>query len=435
MNYNKAVKYILDIPKFGVKSGLDNIKTLLKLLDNPQNNLKFIHVAGTNGKGSVCTMLSYILCEHGYKTGLFTSPHLVEINERIKINNTNISNDDLTNILILIKEKIDYMVDNGFNHPTFFEVLVAIALVYYKNKNVDYVILETGLGGRLDSTNVIENPILTIITSIGLDHVAILGNTIEEIAKEKAGIIKQGRPTVLYYDKKEIFDTINVECVNKKSKLYSYNDFHYSILKRTKKNIDFSINNKYYNYEEVFLNTIANYQIINVSIALTAVEVLIDEGMNLNTESILKGLKKFKWPGRMEYVMDNMLIDGAHNAQGISMFVNNINNLYDNTEINILYASLKDKPYNEMISELKKCNNINRMILTQIDSDRATDVNLLKESCEKLGYDNICPIANIHDAVDYAMQLSREGRMVCCIGSLYLVGYIKSKIKEEDQYD
>ncbi|GMQ59125.1 folylpolyglutamate synthase/dihydrofolate synthase family protein [Vallitalea sediminicola] len=432
MKYNESVQYILDIPKFGVKSGLDNIKTLLNLLDNPEKNMKFIHVAGTNGKGSVCTMLSYILCEHGYKTGLFTSPHLVKINERIKIDNTNISNNNLSNILTMVKEKIDYMVKSGYNHPTFFEVLVAIAFVYYNKNNVDYVVLETGLGGRLDSTNVIENPIVSIITSIGLDHVAILGNTIEEIAKEKAGIIKKERPTVLYYDKKEVVDTINVECRNKKSKLYSYNDLHYNILKRTKKNIDFSINNKYYNYEEVFLNTIANYQIINVSIALTAVEVLIDEGVNLNTESILKGLKKFKWPGRMEYVMENMLIDGAHNAQGISMFVNDINSLYNNTEINILYASLIDKPYDKMISQLKKCNNINKMILTQINSDRATDVNLLQESCERVGYDNIYPMANIDDAVKYAMQLSREGRMVCCIGSLYLVGYIKSKIIEED---
>ncbi|GKX27998.1 bifunctional folylpolyglutamate synthase/dihydrofolate synthase [Vallitalea longa] len=435
MNYKEACKYILNIPKFGKKSGLENIKILLDLLDNPQKELKFIHVAGTNGKGSVCTMLSYILCEHGYKTGLFTSPHLINMNERIKINNIDIDNEDFINALVQVKNKIEYMVEQGYNHPTFFEVLVAMAFVYYNNNNVEYVILETGLGGRLDSTNIIENPVVSVITSIGYDHIAILGNTIEEIAREKAGIIKHGRPTVLYYDKKEVFNTISIECSNKKSKLYSYNDFNYGILKRTKKNIDFSINNKYYNYNEVYLNTIANYQIINISIALTTVEVLINEGIDLNRKSILQALKKFTWPGRMEYVMDNMLIDGAHNVQGIRMFVKDINNLYKNTELSILYTSLKDKPYKEMISELKKCNNINRMILTQMNSDRATDANLLGEYCKEIGFKDIYTITDIDDAVEYAISLSNEGRMVCCIGSLYLVGYIKSKMKEEAQYD
>lgn len=435
MNYKEACEYILNIPRYSKKVGLNNIRILLDLLGNPQNNLEFIHVAGTNGKGSVCTMLSYILCEHGYKTGLFTSPHLIRMNERIKINNTDINDNDLTDTFMKVKNKIDYMVEQGYNHPTFFEVLVTMAIVYYDANDVDYVILETGIGGKMDSTNMIENPIVSVITTIGYDHTAILGNTIEEIAKNKAGIIKQGRPTVLYYDKKEVYNTINTECRNKKSKLYSYNEFNYSILKRTKKNIDFSINNKYYNYKEVYLNTIANYQIINISIALTTVEVLINEGIDLNRKSILQALKKFTWPGRMEYVMDNMLIDGAHNVQGIRMFVDNINNLYKNKELTILYTSLKDKPYKEMISELKKCNNINRMILTEINSDRATDASLLAGYCRESGFHDVDTMTDIDDAVEYVIGLSKEGKMVCCIGSLYLVGYIKSKLEEEDQHD
>ena len=431
MNYKETCEYILNIPKFSKKSGLDNIKILLDLLGNPQEKLQFIHVAGTNGKGSVCTMLSYILCENGYKTGLFTSPHLININERIKINNIDIDNQDFTNIFIKVKDKIDYMVNNGYNHPTFFEVLVAMSFVYYDTNNVEYVILETGLGGRLDSTNVIESPIVSVITSIGYDHVTILGDTIEQIATEKSGIVKEERPTVLYYDKKEVFDVIMEKCISKKSELYSYSNFEYSILKRTKKNIDFSINNKYYNYEEIYLNTTANYQIINVSIVLTTVEVLINEGINLNRKSIVQALEKFTWPGRMEYVMDNMLIDGAHNVQGIRMFVNDINNLYKNTELTILYTSLKDKPCKEMISELKKCNNINKMILTEINSDRKMDANILENYCKEVGL-NSCIIPDIDDALEYAIKISNEGQTVCCIGSLYLVGYIKSKLQEED---
>jgi dihydrofolate synthase/folylpolyglutamate synthase len=435
LNYKEAVEYILNIPKFGVKSGLDNIKTLLQLLGNPEKDLKIIHVAGTNGKGSVCTMLSYILCEHGYKTGLFTSPHLVKINERIKINNSDISDDDLVEILNIVKEKINYMVENGHNHPTFFEILVAMTFIYFKKEKVDFVVLETGLGGRLDSTNIIKNPIVSVITSIGYDHVNVLGNTLEEIAKEKAGIVKNGRPTVLYYEQQVIFDTFKAECYNKKSELYSYNNFEYNILKRTKKNIDFSINNKYYKYKEVYLNSIANYQIINSSIVLTTVEVLKKEGINLTEHKVLNGLRKFEWPGRMEYLNDNLLIDGAHNVEAIKMFVKDMNTIYKDTEINILFASLKDKPYEEMINELNKCNNINNIILTQVSSERAVNVHLLEEICRKTGFHNIYSEDNIDEALKYALKLNSKGELVCCVGSLYLVGYVKSKINEEDLYD
>lgn len=432
MNYNQVVNYILDIPKFAVKAGLDNIRVLLELLGNPQEDFKIIHVAGTNGKGSVCSMLSHILSAHGYRTGLFTSPHLMKINERLKINQDDISDDMFCQVFHEIYEKIQEMVEKGHNHPTFFEVLVAMALLYFKKEQVDYAVLETGVGGRLDSTNVIEKPVLTIITPIGLDHMAVLGDTIEAIAQEKAGIIKEGRPTVLYYNKEVVYDVVSRVCRQKKSKLYSYGDFKYHILKINKKNIDFSINNKYYKYEKVYLRTIAHYQLINVSIALTAVKVLIDWGLSLSEEKVIEGLAAFTWPGRMEFLTDNILIDGAHNALGMRMFAHEINTHYKNQELTILFASMKDKPYTDMIKELKKCHNINKVILTQIENDRAASVDELKDVFQKEGFLDIQCIEQIDQALAYVKQISLEGSMVCCIGSLYLAGYIKGEIEEED---
>jgi dihydrofolate synthase/folylpolyglutamate synthase len=428
LNYKEAIDYILNIPKFGVKSGLDNIKTLLNLLNNPEKDLKIIHVAGTNGKGSVCTMLSYILCENGYRTGLFTSPHLIKFNERFKINNIDIEDEELTNIFSLVKEKIDYMVNSGYNHPTFFEVAVSIAFLYYKKENVDYVILETGLGGRIDSTNIISSPLVSVITPIGYDHTHILGNTLEKIAREKAGIIKEGCETVLYYDSEEVFEVIKTECDKKKSKLYSYDKYEYKILNKNEKTIDFSINNKYYKYDRIYINTIANYQILNASIALTVIEVIKKQGIIITDKSILTGLKKFKWPGRMEYLTNNIIVDGAHNALGIRIFVKDINNLVGNQKINILFGSLKDKPYAEMIRELKKCNNINKVFLTEINCERTAKLNLLADECNKAGFTDVKVFTNVDNAIDCVNKLSLQGNMFCCIGSLYLVGYIKDRL-------
>lgn len=433
MNYEQAVDYILEIPKFGVKAGLNNIKTLLELLGDPQEKLKIIHVAGTNGKGSVCTMLASILQAHDYTVGLFTSPHLIKINERFKINGQDIEDDRFAKIFEQVLEKIQVMVDRGENHPTFFEVLVAIAFVYFHETSVDFVLLETGVGGRLDSTNVIKSPVMSVITSIGLDHTAVLGDTIEAIAGEKAGIIKEDRPTVLYYTDQVVLDVVSRVCRQKKSKLYSYTNIGTEKLKITKKNIDFSINNKYYKYEEVYLKTVAGYQIINASIALTAVEVLINLSYPIKRELVLQGLREFTWPGRMELLTDNILIDGAHNTLGMRMFAREINTLYKHKQVTIIFASMKDKPYTDMIKELKICHNINKVILTQIESERAASVKCLEEAFLHEGFKNITCMESIDEVAGYIKHMKQgEDSIICCIGSLYLAGYIKGKMEEED---
>lgn len=429
MNYDVMVKYLLDIPKFGVKAGLDNIKTLMDRLGNPEDKLKVIHVAGTNGKGSVCTMLSYILTEQGYTTGLFTSPHLIHINERFKINNHDISNDELIEVFMIVKNEIDKMVNQGHNHPTFFEVMVALAFVYFNRNKVDYVVLETGLGGRLDSTNIIKAPLVSVITAIGFDHIDVLGNTIEEITKEKAGIIKAGSPTVLYYEFDSVYRIVKDVCINKESKLYSFKEIDYKISNRNKNNIDFSINNKYYNYEKVYLNVTPTYQVINASITLTVIEAIRDEGVIVTKDNVTNGLAKFKWPGRMEYIAHNMIVDGAHNLEGIETLIHELNQLNVDHPINLLFACMKDKPYEEMIKGLILCSNVNHIIVTQLDSDRAVDVNTLESIFLEKGFSNITKFTDIEEALTYGRELARQEQTVCCLGSLYLVGYIKNIIK------
>ena len=198
MNYEESLKYIENTHKFGIKLGLDSTGKLLELLGNPQDNLNVIHVAGTNGKGSVCSFISNILKEEGYKVGLYTSPYLETFTERIRVNGENIPEEDVARIITLIKDKIDIMISEGYSSPTEFEIVTAMAFYYYNEQNMDYVVLEVGLGGRYDSTNVIKNPLVSVIVSISLDHIGVLGDTIGKIAYEKAGIIKENGTAIVY---------------------------------------------------------------------------------------------------------------------------------------------------------------------------------------------------------------------------------------------
>ena len=216
MNYTQALEYIESTGKFGSKLGLENVAKLLEMLGNPQDKLKTIHVAGTNGKGSTCSYISSILVNAGYKTGLYTSPFLEEFNERIRINGINIPDDDLAQLISEVKEKIDTMTAEGFDHPTEFEIITAAAFLYFSRQNIDFLVLEVGLGGRLDATNVCI-PVVSVIASISLDHVQFLGDTLAKIAFEKGGIIKPNIPTVLYNQTEEVISEIEKICKERKN--------------------------------------------------------------------------------------------------------------------------------------------------------------------------------------------------------------------------
>ena len=223
MNYQESLKYIADTHKFGIRLGLDSTGKLLELLGNPQENLKVVHVAGTNGKGSVCSFVANILKEEGYKVGLYTSPYLETFTERIRVNGENIPEEDVARIITIIKDKIEIMVSEGYSAPTEFEIVTAMAFYYYNEQKMDYVVLEVGLGGRFDSTNVIKNPLVSVLVSISLDHIGVLGDTIGKIAYEKAGIIKDNGAAIVYKQVKEAEDVIKEVCNEKNANYIEVN--------------------------------------------------------------------------------------------------------------------------------------------------------------------------------------------------------------------
>ncbi len=332
MNYEQAKELLTSQGKFYINLGLERIQSILKLIGNPQEKIKIIHVAGTNGKGSVSSILANILKCAGYKTGLYTSPHLVEYTERIKINNIDISKEDFATYI----EKICTIAETKNIHLTEFEILTAIAFKYFADNKVKIAVIETGLGGRFDATNVCKKPILSIITSISLDHTDRLGNTIEKIAFEKAGIIKP-KSTILTEISNKGFKIIKNTAEEKKAKL---------IVATNYVNMNFENGNNYVSIEDKKCEfpLLGLYQKANLSIVLQAVEFL-----KIKTEAVIEGLKTAKWPARLEYIKDkNLLIDGAHNPDAAKELRKSLDYYFNNQKRIFLYSTLNTKDYKEI---------------------------------------------------------------------------------------
>jgi dihydrofolate synthase / folylpolyglutamate synthase len=387
MQYKSALKYLYDRELFGMRLGLDNIAKLMKSLNNPQNSYKSIHVAGTNGKGSVCAFLSSILQEQGYKVGVYTSPHLVDFRERIKINGEKISKKDIVKILSKIKPLI--------KDHTFFEVVTAISFLYFKEKKVDFAIFEVGMGGRLDATNIIM-PKLSIITNISLEHTEHLGKTINQIAFEKAGIIKKDTPLVVSKDCKGL--KIIKKIVKKNnSKIY---------LVKTKK---------------IKTSLKGSFQNKNVSIALKSIEIL-NKKYKINKESINKGLLSVKWPGRFEFISKNMIFDCAHNPDGAKTLARELKN-YKN--IYIILGIMKDKDIKHIVNNLEKI--AKEIIVTKPHISRAA----MPNSITKFIHKKVTIINNIDEALKYAKLKAGEKGWVVLTGSIFTVGEAFSFIRPE----
>ena len=319
-NYKKATDLLTSQGKFYIKLGLERIYAVLDLMGNPQNNLKCIHIAGTNGKGSVCAIISTILTQAGYKTGLFTSPHIFRYTERIKIDNNEINEDIFADKIF----KINELAQKNNIHLTEFEILTAVMFEYFAENNVDYAVIEVGLGGKYDSTNVISNPLCSIITTIDLDHTDRLGDTIEKIAEEKSGIIKTNCPVVV-----------------------SKNNKGFEIIKSHTTNNQLFIAKKY-NYNDLSLK--GNYQKENLNLALTSIELLLP---NLDKNIIQNALKHVVHHGRFEYFENKkILVDGAHNPNGIKVLRENLNIYFKNYKKRFIFGCLKNKNYPEMINLL-----------------------------------------------------------------------------------
>lgn len=444
LNYEEAVTYILNVPKFTKKNPVENIKALMTELNNPQRNTKVIHVAGTNGKGSVCAFIESILNESKKTNGMFTSPHLVKINERFRINGVVISDENFTDAFDQVIKAVDKIIKKGYSHPTFFEFLFAMSMVIFEKENVEFVILETGLGGRLDATNMIENPILTIITTVDLDHTEILGDTIEKIAFEKAGIIKPNVPVIFDGTNLEVNQIIEEVARKNEAKCYKLIDkenytriddtnFWYELLEFNDKNIDFLFKYGYDGCIRVFLGMIGEYQVKNSSLAIKAVQLLEKE--KFNERVILEGVKKATWPGRMEMLLPNVYLDGAHNENGIAEFIKTVKHFPNHKKV-LLFSAVMEKSYTKMIQEI--CNELqfDQIVVTLLSNKRAVPLKVLQAEFEARTKSVVYAIDNVKEAFEKTLHLKTEEGIAFCVGSLYLVGEITEIVRriEHDKF-
>lgn len=425
MTYEEAKNYILEVPKFTKKNGLDNTRALIKALGNPEKSMKIIHVAGSNGKGSVCAFTASILTEAGKRTGLFTSPHLVRITERFEVDGVEMKQQEFVDAFCKVKEAVDYIMEKGFSHPTFFEFLFAMALVYFQAMKVEYAVLETGLGGRLDSTNIIEAPVMTAITSISLDHTEYLGETIAEIAAEKAGIIKYKVPVVVGINAKEALQVIEQKAQEKMTEILKISRKDYKIYEKTNKHIDFFLNVKYYDYIRISLPYSAIYQVENAVVAIRMIEKLLDKE-EYSPEILNQGLNKRLWQGRMEQVIEDIYFDGAHNEDGIRAFLETAVQLAKDRECVLLFGAVQEKNYEEMIKEIAKGLAPKAVVVTTLNTPRSMSSEQLGQIFRKYVKEQVICCKNTETAWKKALELKNKERVLFCVGSLYLVGELKA---------
>ena len=429
--YSKAVEYLLDIPKFTKNKDNTNLRKFLECMGNPDKDMKIIHVAGTNGKGSTCSFVNNILMAAGKTVGMFTSPHLVKINERIKINGQDISDDKFFRAFLDVKEMVDKIIKEGGEHPTFFEYIFLVGIRALSEAKVEYGIFEVGLGGRLDATNIFEEPLVSIITSVSMDHMEILGDTIEKIAYEKAGIIKENVP-VVYYGENENVDRIIREEVEKKKTIgFSIKNSDIKINSKTNKAIDFCFANSYDKYGCFEVPFVMEYQTRNAALAICATKLILKD---LDEETIGKGLKNTVWSGRMELVTERTYIDGAHNYDGVLQFKEYVNELMhkENAKAYILFSVVKEKEYYEMMNLIEEIDNCKGFLVAPIMNARAAAVEDMAQYLRKSGKE-VYTFATLGEAYDYGQKLIKDKDYLFCVGSLYMVGEIKAHL--EVKYD
>ncbi len=411
MNYTEALEYIHGVSWTFCKPGLERIGELCERLGHPQKKLKFIHVAGTNGKGSTSAMLDSVLREAGYKVGLYTSPYIRVFNERMRINGENISDEELAALTEFIKPIADKMLDS----PTEFELITALAFEYFARNNCDIVILEAGMGGRLDSTNIIDTSVLSIITGIALDHTAFLGDTVEKIAAEKAGIIKQGTP-VLYGGADEAASDIIRNRALEAGSDFKRVDYNNLTVK------DIELDGSVFDFEEhknLKIKLLGSYQPRNAAIVVSAIDILRKHGFEISENELKNGLTNAKWQGRFEILSKEPLVifDGAHNPQGIEAAVESIKLYFKDQKVCIVTGVLRDKDYTYIANMLST---VARKAFTFTpDSPRALDAADYAKTLSIAGIDaqsTSCESDAISRAKQYALSNSCP---VICAGSLY----------------
>ncbi|MCL2670468.1 MAG: bifunctional folylpolyglutamate synthase/dihydrofolate synthase [Clostridiales bacterium] len=401
MTYEEFHAYLASVSWRGSRLGLSRITELLRRMGDPQKSLRCIHVAGTNGKGSTCAMLSHILCAAGYKVGLHTSPYVNEFAERFQINNTPIGDAALLCAMETVKAHAEQMADR----PTEFELLCAVSLLWFARENCDYVVIEVGMGGRLDATNVIDTPLLAVITAMGFDHTASLGNTMREIATEKAGIIKPGGTVVIYGENAEAETVFAEVCAARGAVLYK---------------TDFSL----YDSEKYTLGLQGAYQRKNAALVLQCVAILRDKGISIPEEAVVRGLAQTRWPARFETLHANptVILDGGHNPHGVQAALASLLAGYPNRKYHFVIGLMADKDIDGMLAPLAP--HAVAMYAIATDYPRAlcaaTLADRMRRYCE-----NVLCAESVEAGVRLAMDAAGKDGVVCVIGSLYMAGEVR----------
>jgi dihydrofolate synthase/folylpolyglutamate synthase len=423
MNYSESIAYLYGLQKFGIKLGLHTIKRLLSTIGDPHNKFPSIHISGTNGKGSTAAFLASVLTEAGYTTGLYTSPHLLSFNERIKVGSRTISKKDVVRLTTVLQKK-----SRGFASLTYFEMVTAMAFLYFAERNVDCAILEVGMGGRLDATNVIS-PLLSIITTISKEHELYLGPTLGHIVQEKAGIIKSKRPVVTGVTQPALIKFIQEKCRSKHSRLYRLGkDF---TLKSTPSHT-YTYHGMTFNLKDITLGLRGDFQAANAALALAAIDILKSTSFSIDTKSILHGLNKVHWPGRLELVMRTPLVilDGAHNPDAMNNLLKSILNDFKFKKFFLVLGIMEDKNINKMIGDIVQ--HAHHIILSRPRMDRAATTKNLANILEGFHLKNFNIIDDVASATQFALTKAQKDDLICVTGSLFTVAEAHRFFKQKN---
>ena len=421
MNINEVLDYIHSVCWKGMMPGLDRITELLDKMGNPQKDLKFIHIAGTNGKGSTAAMTASILRKAGYCTGLYTSPYIYQFGERMQVNGQLIPDDELIEITEYVKPLADTMAET----PTEFELITAIAFEFFKRRKCDIIVLEVGLGGLLDATNVISTPEVAVITNIGLDHTDILGNTLEEIAFNKAGIIKENGHAVIYRGTAGVEKVFEDACRERNTQLKMANFDGLKLKSHDLFEQVFDCGE----YQDIHLPLLGDHQLHNAAVVLAIAETLQEIGWNITKENIYDGIRDVSWPGRFDIVCRDPLfiIDGGHNPQCLEALVKNIQDYLTGRRVIALTGVLADKDYGDMYKPVMPY--IEQFVCVTPPNPRRLMAAELAQHLQNVGA-KATACDTIPEGVKKAMELAGNDGVVLCFGSLYTIGDIRNALPE-----
>ncbi len=423
MTYEEALSYIHKVNWLGVKPGLGRTRELLAKLGNPEQELKFVHIAGTNGKGSTAAMTVSVLERAGYRVGLYTSPFIHRFNERMQVNGESIGDEELAELTEMIQPLAESMEDA----PTEFELITALAMEYFRRHACEIVVLEVGLGGELDSTNVISVPEVAVITSIGLDHTAVLGNTLAEIASAKAGIIKEGGDVVSYGKNPEADAVIETVCREKQARLHSpeYDSLHSVCRELTGQTFDYG------SLHGLRIPLLGLYQLDNAAVALTALDVLREKGWKITEEDIREGLAATRWTGRLELLSEHpaVVVDGSHNPPGIRATAESLRTYFGDRRITFLVGVMADKDVDTILSTLYPLAG-EFITVTPDNPGRAMPAAELAERLRSMGNLPVTAAASIGEGCQMALAHAGADGVICALGSLYMVGDMTREMKK-----